>query len=520
MSEPETTLRQKTATGVAWISAFQVIRQLLQLVSVSVLARYVPPAAYGLVAMSALLTNLLETVRDLGTRYALVREREMPDELVSTVFWLNCILGGTTSLLLVGLSWPGARFFHTPQVAPVIQFVSLSFFLGALGVVPTAMLNRAMTFRKIAYGQTAGAICGTVVAIAIAIAGGGVWSLVVGTLANTLVTTVAMWIYAPVRIMAVFRPSGAIHILRFGIHLTGSILMNYFSRNTDNLLVGRYLGSAPLGFYQMGYMLMTYPLQNFTTLVGQVVYPAMAKFPDDLDRLRAAYLRTCRLIALPILPIMLGLAVTAPSFVRVFLGARWMPVATLLIIFAPLGAAQALYGTVGLIYNTQGRPDIQLRWTAFASVMYVLSFVTGLRWGIVGVASAYATMWTVLMVPSFVIPFRLIDLSGKKFVQTLWPTIWSSLAMAGVSWLWLRALHRVGIHNAPAELVSATIVGASVYVGLTLWRKPLVLADLGNTLVGLPSPLIVRFGHYVSKLAGRAGEPGAANVPRPSTAPD
>src|ERR1700678_3489796 len=192
MTELKSTLTQRTATGVAWVGAFQVTKQLLQVVSVSVLARYVPPAAYGLVAMSALLTNLLETVRDLGTRYAMVRERELPDDLVSTVFWLNCILGATTSLLLVGLSWPAARFFHEPQVAPVIQFVSLSFFLGALGVVPTAMLNRAMAFRKIAYGQTAGAICGTAVAIAMAVAGGKVWRLVFGTLANTLVTTVAM----------------------------------------------------------------------------------------------------------------------------------------------------------------------------------------------------------------------------------------------------------------------------------------------------------------------------------------
>jgi PST family polysaccharide transporter len=342
----------------------------------------------------------------------------------------------------------------------------------------------------------------------------------VGTLANTCVTTLAMWIYAPVRIRPVFRPSGARHIFKFGGHLTGAIVLNYFSRNTDNLLVGRYLGSTPLGFYQMGYMLMTYPLQNFTTVVSQVVYPALARFPDDLDRLRAAYLRTCRLIAMPIFPIMLGLAVTAPSFVWFFLGARWMAVAPLLMVFAPLGAAQALYGTVGLIYNTQGRPDIQLRWTAFSSVMYVLSFVAGLRWGIVGVAVSYALMWTVLMVPSFVIPFRLIKLTGRKFVQTLWPTIWSSLAMAGVSWAWLRTLHQLGIHNSLAELLSATIVGGSVYVGLTLWRKPLVLFDLGNTLVGLPGAFNARCGNYVLKLAGRAGEQGLASLPGPTTAPD
>jgi len=80
-----------------------------------------------------------------------------------------------------------------------------------------------------------------------------------------------------------------------------------------------------------------------------------------------------------------------------------------------------------------------------------------------------------------------------------------------VSWTWLRALHLVGIHNALAELLSTTILGASVYVGLTLWRKLQVLIDLANTLLGLPNPLVVRFGSYVSRLAG---------ISAPTTAPD
>ena len=135
---------------------------------------------------------------------------------------------------------------------------------------------------------------------------------------------------------------------------------------------------------------------------------------------------------------MLGLAVTAQPFIRVVLGPRWMPVAGLLIVFAPLGAAQSIYTTVGLIYYTQGRPDLQFRWQMFAGVMYVGSFAAGLRWGIQGVATCYALVWLLLMVPSFMIPFRVVDLSGKQFLRTLWPTIWMSLAMAAVTEAWLK----------------------------------------------------------------------------------
>src|SRR5664280_3588732 len=136
------TLTHKTASGVAWISLFQIARQLLQIASVSVLARRVPHSAYGLLAMAALITALLETVRDAGIGSALVREREVSDDLAATVFWLTCGLGIVITLIMIAVSWPAARFFREPQVATVLQFLSIGFFMGTTGVVPLAMLNR------------------------------------------------------------------------------------------------------------------------------------------------------------------------------------------------------------------------------------------------------------------------------------------------------------------------------------------------------------------------------------------
>ena len=497
---PPRSLTHKTASGVAWMSLVQVVRQLLQLLSVSVLARHLPPVAYGLVAMAAIVTNFMETIRDVGTGYALVREREVSRELASTVFWLNCIIGGVATLLVVATSWPAAYFFHEKMVAPILQFLAISFFLGALSVVPTAMLNRAMDFRKVAATQTAGALAGTTVAIVMAIAGRGVWSLVAASITTASVTTVLVWILSPVRIGLVFRRDQTRHVVHFGLNLTGFHIVNYVSRNADNLLVGRFLGGAPLGYYQMGYMLMTYPINNFAAVVAQVVYPALATFRDQEERFRAAYLRACGLIALVTFPLMLGLAVTAGPFVRVLLGERWMPVAALLAVFGPLGAVQSVFTTTGLIYNTTGRTDIQFRWTMLTSVVYVLSFVLGLRWGILGVASCYAVAWTLLMVPSFMIPFRLVKLSGTEFFRTLWPTTAYSLVMALVAGGWRVALWRAGMHNAMFEFASTVALGGATYFALLYWRKPPVLGEFSVVLGGSDHPLI----RLVVRLAARA----------------
>jgi PST family polysaccharide transporter len=429
----------------------------------------------------------------------LIREKEVSDDLASTVSWLNWGLGGAVAALVALASWPAARFFHAPQLTPVLQVLSLSFFLGAVSVVPRALLTREMAFRQLALAQTVGAICGTIVAIAVALAGGKVWSLVFGALANSLTTTLAILFYSPLKLSA-FRPKEARHIMSFGLNLSGYQLLNYLSRNADNLLVGRFLGESPLGFYQMAYTFVTFPIMNFTMVMGQVVYPALSKFHDDHERFRAAYLRTCRIIALATFPLMIGLGVTAAPFVRVFLGARWMPVAPLLMIFAPLGALQSITVVV-LIYNTQGRPDLNLKWTIFASSMYVLSFVIGLHWGILGVATAYSIVWTLLMIPSLLIPFRLVNLSIKAYFRALWPTTWMSLTMAAACEAWLKFLKHLGMQNASIQFVSTAAIGAALYVMLVLWKRPPVLAEVSTVVGGSSHPMARLFSKFLLRFS-------------------
>ena len=143
-----------------------------------------------------------------------------------------------------------------------------------------------------------------------------------------------------------------------------------------------------------------------------------------------------------------------------------------------------------LIYNTTGQTDVQFRWTRLTSVIYLLSFVLGLRWGILGVASCYAVAWTLLMALSFRIPFGLVKLSGMEFVRTLWPTVSYSIGMAVVAGGWRLALWRAGVHNAIFELVSTVALGGATYVALLYWRRPPVLGEFAAILGGSNHPLI------------------------------
>lgn len=462
---------------------YQVGRQLLSFASVAVLARKVPPSAYGVLAMASVITNFLDTFRDMGTSAAIVREREISDRLLSSVFWLNLGLGILLAFVVVLLSFPAAAFFHEPALTPVIQALAVVFLLYSLGVLPTGLLNRAMTFRPIALAQLSGAAMGTAAAITAAVMGAGVWSLVLSALVSTLVTTIGLWIACEWRPRLLMDWSEIRSIASYSLHLSGFGLVNYFSRNADNVIVGRFLGDVALGYYQMAYTLMTYPLNNISQVIASAVWPAFATLQDDDERLRSAFIRTCMLIGVVTIPAMLGLTVVAGPFVAIALGAKWRPVVGLLLVFAPLGMFQSIYTMTGLPYNAKGRSDLMLRWALFSSVIYVASFFIGLRWGIQGVANSYAIAWLLLMVPGFTIPFRLIGLTWREFLAAMWPGLAAGLAMALVAFVWRLALDWAGVSNSLIHLCSTAAVGFIFYVGLLLWWKPPAVAEANAILV-------------------------------------
>jgi O-antigen/teichoic acid export membrane protein len=494
-SHPES-LTKRTVSGTAWSGVSVVGRQLLSFLSVAILARMLPASAYGLLGEANIVTNFLLTFRDLGTATALIQKREVSRELLSGIFWMNFVLGVVLAACVVAVSVPTALFFREPQLAPVMQVLAASFWFSSLGVVHSALLSREMAFRRIAIADLSGAVSGTAVAITLAVRGAGVWSLVFGTLTNTAVSTVVLWCVLP------WRPQRAVadwkeisSIASYSLHLSGFGFVNYFSRNADNLIVGRFLGSAQLGYYQMAYSLMLYPLQNVSGVISQVLMPALSKLQDDNARFRSAYLRTCALIGVITFPMMAGLMVVADPFVRVVLGEKWLPVIALLRIFAPLGLIQSIMTTVGSIYMAKGRADWMFRWGLTFAVLAVASFFAGLPWGIQGVALAYAIVLLLTMYPGFAIPFTLIELRIGEFWSALWPQLRIALLMATVSGGWLMAIQWLGVTRAWALLTSTVTFGVISYVAMFYWWKPAALAEIAQILRQTGRPWLVRLGH-------------------------
>jgi O-antigen/teichoic acid export membrane protein len=472
-------------SGVKWTSVSTFGRRILALAANIVMARLLLPADFGLVAMAAIILSFIETFKDLGTGFAVMREKEPSDEFLSSIFWLNAGFGLFVTLAAVGLSPLVGAFFHEPMVSTILKAMALSFLLSALSIVQNALLARAMEFDKIAKIELSAACISYVVGIGAALLGHGVWSLVYQVLVNSLLSLVMTWMASRWRPKMYFRWERIRSVLSYSLNLTGYNIFYFFALNADNLLIGRFLGAEQLGYYDLAYRLMSFPLQAISAVFGRVMTPYYSQAQDDLVRFRAAFLQVAAAIAFVTFPLMVGLLATRDHFVMAVFGPNWMSVATLLALFAPLGAIRSILTTTGSIYTSMGRADLQLRWGIVSNLIVIAALAVGVRWGSVGVAAAFTGSSILLLYHNLSIPFKLIDLKISALLSRLGPTTLCAALMYLVLLGTDAALPAAASHS--VDLAVMVGVGILAYF-LATWLFNRTLLDQALALCGVKKP--------------------------------
>jgi PST family polysaccharide transporter len=456
------TLKQSAATGVKWNLASQAGQQVAQLVTAVVLARLLTPNDYGLVGMAMVVIMFAALFKDLGTSAAVIREREPKEEFLSSVFWANAGFGALGTAALVAIAPLAARYYREPRVIPVFRVLALIFVISSLSTLQQALFERKLRFHILARIEVAGVVTGGVVGITCALTHAGVWALVAQSLTTVGVISLLLWGFSDWRPRLAFHWPELRRVGGYSLNLTGFNVVNYFTRNADNLLVGRYLGATPLGLYGLAYRIMLYPMQSIASVISRVMFPVYSQIRDDDARFRSVYLRTDGMIALITFPMMAGIGILAQPFVLAVFGPKWKLVIPVIRILAPVGMLQSVYTTIGSIYMAKGRTDVQFRWGLVSSTLYVTAFAVGLRWGISGVAAAYALMFSLLCLPSFMIPFRLIGLRLAEFVRVLAGPAAATLVMAAAIILALRS--PLARHSPATSLTLMRCIGAVTYM--------------------------------------------------------
>jgi O-antigen/teichoic acid export membrane protein len=454
---------KEAVSGVLWSGISQGGRVLTQTAALVVLSRLLPPADFGLLAMAGVVTTFVTLLRDMGTASAVIQRQVLEDGLLDTVFWFNVILGITLGILVVLLAIPIAATFREPRLADVLVALAISFPLASSTAIHQALLERSLRFRVLARIEISSALGGLGIAVYAAFHGAGVYSLVLNAIATILLATLQLWWTSPWRPAFRWQSEQFRRLWEFSGNLASFQVLNYFARNADTMLIGRFLGAMDLAWYNMGYKLMLFPLTNLSSVVSRALFPVFSRRQEDSASFGALYLKTTSAIALFTAPLMAGVWVLRKPFVEVFFGARWLPVADVLAWLAPIGMIQSMQTTVGLIYMGVGRTGTMMRWGAFASLSTLVALGVGLQWGYLGVARSYAAVSLLLVYPAFAIPLRLVGLRFTDLLQSITPQFLTALAMA----LLVAAIDQVFFtgDSALLRLSVLTASGLVIYVG-------------------------------------------------------
>jgi O-antigen/teichoic acid export membrane protein len=384
--------------GLAKISA-QGATFVIRAGSLIVLARLLDPRDFGLVAMVTAFTGVLNLFRDFGLSQATVQRLEVTDDQVSTLFWINVLVGVILAAILAGMAPVVAAFYHEPHLVWVTVILATSFVFNGAGVQHVALLERQMRFTALATIDVISLVVTTVIGIGMAVAHFGYWALVAAAVSGPLVSTICLWLttgWTPGRP----RSRAGLHsLMRFGGGLTLTNIIVYIAYNLEKVLLGRFWGADALGIYGRGYQLVNLPTDNLNSACWGVAFSGLSRVRNDPDRFKSYFLKGYSLVLALTIPITIAAALFAPDLIFVFLGPKWKDVSEIFRLLAPTILIFALINPLAWLTFSLGMIGRNLKVVMVLAPLVITGYLIGLPYGPKGVAFAYSAVMAIWVVP-------------------------------------------------------------------------------------------------------------------------
>ena len=386
----KTNLGRRTARGGVVAIGSQGLKFVFTIGATSIMARLLTPADYGLIGMVAFVTGFVSMYKDLGLSTATIQRSEISSEQISTLFWVNILLSLGIAVLTAAIAPLVAWFYKEPQLTSITMVTAMGFIISGLAVQHEALLRRQMRYFALASIGLASMVMGYAVGIFLAWRGFRFWALVLSQLAVATTTTLLTVIFCRWMPGLPKRNTGVRAMIKFGGNLTGFTTINYFSRNLDNLLIGRVWGAQQLGLYSRAYQLMGLPIEQINEPIGSVAVPSLSRLRESPESYRRAYLRMLEKIALLTMPCVALMIATSDWIIRIVLGPQWTGTTRIFVLLGITGLFQPIANTTGWLLISQGRTNHLLKWGLMSGPLIMGAIVVGLPWGAVGVAASYA----------------------------------------------------------------------------------------------------------------------------------
>ena len=468
-------MREQIAKSAFWIVWSRGGVQVLSFLSTLLIARWLSPADYGVMALVGIWTGTIAMVVDMGLGWAIVQFQDVQEDEIESCFWVTLFTTGIAYMSLYMFAPAIARWFNSPQLLDVMRVASAPLLLCTLGLVPGAMLLKNLQLDKMAQADIISTIVGLPVTLMLAWNGAGLWALVFGGIAQAVVRTVVVVKFYPWWPRFHFTWRRMPEMLRYSLYgLSANLGWSVYSQ-IDSIIVGKLIDDQTLGVYSMAKQLAIMPVTKISVVVNQLASPVMARLQQDQERLRASFLRLIRLVTCVTLPLCVGSALVANDLILVALGDRWAAVVPLFQVFCMYALTHSVEVFLPPVLLARYRSGFLLKWTVALLIVMPGPFVAGAQWyGANGVAFTLVFIYPVAMVWMAREALHELNLSAKELLRQLSPVAMPTMAMAitvtSVQW----CLPTGGFGQHLLRLIASAISGMAVYaLAVSLRRRPL-----------------------------------------------
>ncbi len=403
--------------NVGWMGLSELGIRVSRLLATIILARLLTPEDYGLAAIVLTTHEFIRVFTRNGIGDKLVQaDATDVEELCVTAYWLNWLLGGGLFLIQTIGSFAVARFFGNPKLIMPIMAIGCTYLIYPMAMVQTALIRRENRLNVFSLTNLAQVVTDNLLTGGLALMGLGMWAIVLPKLLVAPIWVLMMYRYQAWRPVQAFTIRNWQRILGFGSRILGVELLNTLRENIDYLLIGRFLGLAPLGVYYFAFNAGLGLSLSAVNAMGVSMYSDLCDVRSDPRELERRFNRNLRTTALVIGPLVALQSSLAPLYVPIVFGAQWVErgAVPVLILICLSALSRPFANAASMLFRAVGLPQVDLRWNLIFTVLLALAILVGTGWGILGVAVAVMVTHLVLQPPYLVWARRLLHSPARE----------------------------------------------------------------------------------------------------------
>lgn len=413
-------LKSKSITGGINTMASQIICFGLNLTSTVILAHILLPSDFGLVGMVTAFTGFVSMIKDMGLSEAVIQKEEITHHQVSNLFWFNLLICLVITVVLITFSPLIVSFYNNDtQLYPILFSYSAGIMISGFATQHAALMNRKMLFGLLTKANVFACGLSVICGIVAALIGLGYWAIIVLNISQIVFFTCLMWIFCRWRPALPSKKYSIKHFLSFGIGIFGFNMVSYFSDNSDNMIIGRQIGPSAVGFYSKAYGLLMLPIIQIKAPLTKVAIPAMSKLQNMKIKYISYYKKYVFIVAFFSMPLIASLAIFSKEIIYIVLGKQWMPSSPIFQLLAIAGFILPVAGSSSLVMVSTGQTKKYFIIGCFTSIIVVLGFLIGIRWGVMGITVSFVATTYITLIPTLLYAFKDTPIKISMFLNEI-----------------------------------------------------------------------------------------------------